>query len=313
MTLRALPLLLALGLAACGGGEEPLPEAADVENLRERPTAEQALYLAAYEIGQQVHQRDTTFNADAFLRGLRAGFDADSAYALPYALGYQQGLDLQNQVRADTTLAADLGLYVAGFREGLEDREPRLTRAESQAVSEQMQLSQLRREALTNPQAQEFLAQLETTGAAADSFLTANAARDSVETLPSGVQYIVREAGSGERPAPGDRVLVNYTGMLADGTVFDSSQGQPVDFELGEGLIPGMSQAVQQMPLGSRWRIFIPPSLGYGMQGVPRSPIGPNSVLVFDVELLDILDPVGEGTEAPALDQPQAIPPPPEQ
>src|SRR5690606_19159653 len=176
--------------------------------------------------------------------------------ALPYALGYQQGLDLRNQVRQDTTLSADLGLYVAGFREGLEDREPRLTRAESQAVSEQMQLNQLRREALTNPQAQEFLAQLETTGAAADSFLTANAARDSVETLPSGVQYIVREAGSGERPAPGDRVLVNYTGMLADGTVFDSSQGQPVDFELGEGLIPGMSQAVQQMPLGSRWRIF---------------------------------------------------------
>src|SRR5690606_6886932 len=128
---RALPLLLAaaLGLAACGG-EERVPEAADVENLRERPTVEQALYLAAYEIGQQVREQDTTFNVDAFLRGLRAGFETDSATALPYALGYQQGIEPANQPRLDSTLSADLGLYVAGFREGYEDRERRLTQAE---------------------------------------------------------------------------------------------------------------------------------------------------------------------------------------
>src|SRR5690606_16231894 len=194
---RALPLLLAaaLGLAACGG-EERVPEAADVENLRERPTVEQALYLAAYEIGQQVREQDTTFNVDAFLRGLRAGFDTDSATPPPSALGYQQGIELANQTRLDSTLSADLGLYVAGFREGYEDRERRLTQAEAQAVSEEMQLSQLRRDALTNPQAQEYLTELESSRAAADSFLTANAARDSVETLPSGVQYVVLEEGS---------------------------------------------------------------------------------------------------------------------
>jgi FKBP-type peptidyl-prolyl cis-trans isomerase len=282
-----------------------VPEAADVENLRERPTVEQALYLAAYEIGQQVREQDTTFNVDAFLRGLRAGFETDSATALPYALGYQQGIELANQTRLDSTLSADLGLYVAGFREGYEDRERRLTQAEAQAVSEEMQLSQLRRDALTNPQAQEYLTELESSRAAADSFLTANAARDSVETLPSGVQYVVLEEGSGDSPVEGDRVLVTYTGMLADGTVFDSSQGQPVDFEIGEGLIPGMSEALKQMRIGSHWRLYIPPNLAYGMQGVPRSPIGPNAVLVFDVTLVDIMDPVDTGTEAPALSEPQ--------
>lgn len=309
MTLRALFVLVAaLGLAACGGGEEPLPEAANVEALRERPTAEQALYLAAYEIGQQVRQQDTTFNVDAFLRGLRAGFEADSALALPYALGYQQGLDLQNQVRTDTSLSGDLGLYVAGFQEGVADRERRLTPAEEQAVSEAMQMNQLRREALTNPQAQQFLAEIESSAAVADSFLTANAARDSVQTLPSGVQYIVREAGAGESPEEGDRVVVTYTGQLPDGTVFDSSQGQPVDFAIGE-TVPGFDEALQNMQIGSTWRIFLPPSLAYGVQGNPRGGIGPNSVLIFDVSLVDILDPVSEGgTAAPAVGAPQVQP-----
>ena len=311
MPLRALPLLLVvvLGLAACDR-EEPVPQAADVENLHDRPTAEQALYLAAYQIGQQVRGQDSTFNMDAFLRGLRAGFDTDSATALPYALGYQQGIELKNQVRQDSTLSGDLGLYVAGFREGYEDHERRLTQAEEQAVSEEMQLNQLRREALTNPQAQQYLSQIEASQAAADSFLTANAARDSVQTLPNGVQYVVLEQGSGDRPADGDRVLVTYTGMLADGTEFDSSQGQPVDFEIGEGLIPGMGEALKQMPIGSHWRLYIPPRLAYGMQGVPRSPIGPNAVLVFDVTLVDIMDQVAadSGTAAPALSNPQAQP-----
>jgi FKBP-type peptidyl-prolyl cis-trans isomerase len=298
----------AFGLAACGG-EEPLPEAANVENLRERPVAERALYLAAFEIGQQVRQQDTTFNVDAFLRGLRAGFETDSATALPYALGYQQGLDLQNQIRSDSTLSGDLGLYAAGFREGFEDRERRLTRAEEQQVQEEMQLNQLRREAAENPQAQEFLDELDRTQAAADSFLTANAARDSVQTMPNGLQYIVLEEGTGDSPTDGDRVLVIYAGTLTDGTEFDSSQGQPVDFEIGEGLIAGMSEALKQMRIGGHWRLYIPPALAYGMQGIPRSPIGPNAVLVFDLQLLDILDPVAEGTGAPALTDPQAVPP----
>src|SRR5690606_2686482 len=136
-----------------------------------------ALYLAAYEIGQQVREQDTTFNVDAFLRGLRAGFETDSATALPYALGYQQGIELANQTRLDSTLSADLGLYVAGFREGYEDRERRLTQAEAQAVSEEMQLSQLRRDALTNPQAQEHLTELEPSRAGADSVRPAHPAR----------------------------------------------------------------------------------------------------------------------------------------
>jgi FKBP-type peptidyl-prolyl cis-trans isomerase len=173
-----------------------------------------------------------------------------------------------------------------------------------------MQLNQLRREAATNPEAQAFLASLDSTRASADSFMTANRARDSVQVMPNGVQYVVLEAGSatGESPEEGDRVLVVYTGMLADGTPFDSSNGEPVDFEIGEGLITGMREALKQMKIGSHWMLYIPPELAYGMQGVPRSPIGPNAVLIFDVQLIDILEPVAEGTEAPALSQPQVQP-----
>lgn len=309
MIFRALLFLLVapFALAACGG-EEPLPDVADVENLRERPVSEQALYLTAFQIGEQIRQSDSTFNVDQFLRGFRAGFEADSATGVPYAVGYQQGLQLQFEARSDSSLSTELGVFAAGLREGFEGRERRLTPAEEQQIQEQMQMSQIRREAATNPQAQAYLDELDRSQARADSFLTANAARDSVQTMENGVQYVVLEEGAGESPEDGERVLVTYTGSLADGTVFDSSQGQPVDFEIGEGIIAGMREALKQMKLGSRWRLYIPPALGYGMQGMQGSPIGPNAVLVFDLTLVDVLDPVAEGTEAPALGQPQVAP-----
>ena len=314
MTPRALLFLLvaAFAFAACSG-EESVPDTADVENLRERPTAERALYLAAYEIGEQIRQQDSTFNVDAFLRGLGAGFESDSATGVPYALGYQQGLELAIQARADSSLSSDITLYVSGFREGFSGDESRLTPAEVRQVQEEMQMGQLRRDARSDPQAQAYLSTLEQTQAQADSFLTANAARDSVETTPSGLQYVVLQPGSGESPEDGDRVLVTYRGMLADGMEFDSSEGQPVDFEIGPDLIAGMNEALKAMRIGERRRLYIPPDLAYGMQGVPRSPIRPNSVLIFDLSLVDILDPVQEGAGAPALGQPQVQPARPQQ
>jgi FKBP-type peptidyl-prolyl cis-trans isomerase len=303
-----LLLVFAFALAGCG---DDAPEAADVENIGERPVEERALYLAAFEIGEQIRQQDSTFNVDAFLQGLRAGFEVDSASGVPYALGYQQGLELAIQTRADTSLSPDLSLYVAGFMEGFEGRERRLTAADIRTVQEEMQMRQLRRDAATDPQAQAYLEELQRSEASADSFLTANAARDSVQTTASGLQYVVLQPGTGESPEEGDRVLVTYTGTLVDGTPFDGSEGQPVDFEIGEDLIAGMNEALTSMRVGERRRLYIPPALGYGMQGVPRSLIRPNSVLVFDLTLNDVLDPVpeqGQGTQAPAVGEPQVLP-----
>ncbi len=122
------------------------------------------------------------------------------------------------------------------------------------------------------------------------TFLTGNKAVKGVFTTPSGLQYMVLRQGTGPRPKPGDNVRVNYRGTLLDGTVFDSSydRGQPAEFPLG-GVIAGWQEGLALMPVGAKYRFWIPGELGYGAQGSPGGPIGPNAVLVFDVELMGIL------------------------
>ena len=119
-------------------------------------------------------------------------------------------------------------------------------------------------------------------------FLAANKNKPGVVTLPSGLQYTVLKEGSGARPTPTDKVKCNYEGSLTDGTVFESSykSGQPVTFAVN-GVIPGWTEALQLMGVGSKWRLFIPSNLAYGDQGSGK--IKPGSTLIFDVELLDIV------------------------
>jgi FKBP-type peptidyl-prolyl cis-trans isomerase FklB len=122
------------------------------------------------------------------------------------------------------------------------------------------------------------------------AFLDANSKKDSVVTLPSGLQYIVLHEGKGNKPATSDRIKVHYTGTLIDGTIFDSSyqRNQPAEFNVGE-VIPGWTEAMQLMSVGSKWRIFIPENLAYGSQSPQGSAIKPFSTLIFEVELLDIV------------------------
>jgi FKBP-type peptidyl-prolyl cis-trans isomerase FklB len=122
------------------------------------------------------------------------------------------------------------------------------------------------------------------------AFLEANAKKDSVVTLPSGLQYIVLKEGKGKKPTMNDRIKVNYSGKLIDGTVFDSSydRKEPAEFVVGQ-VIPGWVEAMQLMNEGSKWRIFIPQELAYGMRG--QRNIKPYSTLIFDVELLQVLPP----------------------
>jgi FKBP-type peptidyl-prolyl cis-trans isomerase FklB len=115
-----------------------------------------------------------------------------------------------------------------------------------------------------------------------------NAKREGITTLASGLQFEVLTAGEGAKPSREDTVRTHYHGTLIDGTVFDSSyeRGQPAEFPVG-GVIAGWTEALQLMNAGSKWRLYVPSELAYGAQGVGSIP--PHSVLVFDVELLDVL------------------------
>jgi FKBP-type peptidyl-prolyl cis-trans isomerase FklB len=120
-------------------------------------------------------------------------------------------------------------------------------------------------------------------------FLAANKTKPGVVTLPSGLQYTVIKQGTGAKPAITDQVRVHYHGTLIDGRVFDSSieRGQPIELAVN-GVIPGWTEALQLMPVGSKWKLFIPSNLAYGDQQAGPM-IAPGSTLIFDVELLDIV------------------------
>lgn len=121
-----------------------------------------------------------------------------------------------------------------------------------------------------------------------EQFLSENSGREGVTTLPSGLQYEILQAGNGPCPEASSRVTVHYEGRLTNGHVFDSSykRNQPASFGVRQ-VIPGWTEGLQLMPLGSKWRLVIPPDLGYGARGAGSS-IPPHSVLIFDVELLGI-------------------------
>jgi len=123
---------------------------------------------------------------------------------------------------------------------------------------------------------------------AGEAFLAENKNKEDVKTLPSGLQYQVLQEGNGKSPAKTDTVTTHYHGTLIDGTVFDSSyeRGQPATFPVN-GVIAGWTEALQLMKEGAKWRLFIPSELAYGSQGAGDD-IGPNTALIFDVELLSV-------------------------
>jgi FKBP-type peptidyl-prolyl cis-trans isomerase len=125
--------------------------------------------------------------------------------------------------------------------------------------------------------------------AAGTAYLEQNRAKPGVTTTASGLQYEVLRAGDGERPSAESVVRIHYRGTLIDGTEFDSSygRGEPAEFPI-DGVIAGFSEALRLMPVGSQWRIVIPSDIAYGPSG--SGPIGPNSTLIFEIELLEIVD-----------------------
>lgn len=193
-----------------------------------------------------------------------------------YGLGYNLGASMASQ----GGIEADLDAIVAGIKDGLAFEEPRVS--EQRLVEAFQSLEQRASEAASSPDAAANLA----TGL---SWLEENAQRPEVMVQNSGLQYEVLENGPEDAPSPGpdSTVRVHYHGTLIDGTVFDSSinRGEPVSFPV-ERVIDGWTEALQLMSVGDRWRLFIPPHLGYGPRGTGRIPS--NAVLIFEVELLGI-------------------------
>jgi len=193
---------------------------------------------------------------------------------------YAIGLNVGKGLRRDS-VDVDPKILLRGLEDALADDKLLLTDDEIRTVLGDLQ-KQVRER-----QEEKRLALVETNKKEGDAFLATNKTKEGVVTLPSGLQYKVMVAGTGAKPSATDSVVCNYRGTLLDNTEFDSSykRGQPATFTVG-GVIKGWSEALQLMPVGSKWQLFIPPDLAYGERG--QGPIGPNATLVFEVELVSI-------------------------
>jgi FKBP-type peptidyl-prolyl cis-trans isomerase FklB len=204
--------------------------------------------------------------------------------ALNDKASYAFGLNLARNFK-EQEVPINLDYVVRGMSDGMAGSPSLLTDEEIQATMEAFQ------QQMTAQQQAKQAAASEKNQKDADAFLAQNKTRAGVTTTESGLQYEVLTAGTGPKPAATDRVKVHYKGTLLDGSTFDSSyeRGQPASFPV-RGVIPGWTEALQLMPVGSKWKVFIPPALAYGDRGAGNR-IGPNSALTFEVELLEILPP----------------------
>ena len=206
---------------------------------------------------------------------------------------YAIGLNIGRGMRKDA-VDIDPNILSRGLKDGLAGGKPLLTDEEAKTALMVLQ-SDVRKK-----QADKMLMVGETNKKEGEEFLAANKPKEGVVTLPSGLQYKILKEGAGPKPSATDSVVCNYRGTLLNDTEFDSSykRGQPATFPVG-GVIKGWTEALQLMPVGSKWQLFVPSELAYGQRG-PSPEIGPNSTLIFEVELLSIQD-KATGSQPPAV------------
>jgi len=197
-------------------------------------------------------------------------------------ISYGMGSGLGQRIKQEP-FGINVDAFAQGVRDAVEGNEPLMSQEE---IMKEMQSFQQKQQAAASAEAEQAgLANLEQ----GKAYLVENAKAEGVTTTASGLQYKVITAGEGAIPAASDTVEVHYAGTLIDGTEFDSSytRGQTVSFPVG-GVIPGWTEALQLMPVGSKWQLAIPSDLAYGAGGTGGGPIGPNATLLFDVELIAI-------------------------
>ncbi len=211
------------------------------------------------------------FAADASAPALETVEDKVS-----YSIGSDLGKNLKRQ-----GITINPAIFAKGMEDGMRGGKLLMTEAEMKQV-----LSDFEKE-MMNKRASEFNKKAEENKAKGEAFLKENKSKKGVVTLPSGLQYKIIKEGTGTKPGKEDTVTVEYTGRLLSGEVFDSTEkaGKPVSFKLNQ-VIPGWTEALQLMPVGSTWELYIPAKLAYGSRNVGGS-IGPNETLIFNVHLID--------------------------
>ena len=190
-----------------------------------------------------------------------------------YAIGYQLGQDVGRR-----NLDVDPAALTEAVRDGLAAAEPRLSREQMQAaVVNRLQAQLEKKQRLAGENRQK-----------GQTFLSENKLNEGIVETSSGLQYQVLEPGDGRKPAADSRVTVHYRGTLLDGTEFDSSlsRGEPTDLRVNQ-VIPGWQEALQLMPEGAKWKVFVPADLAYGDKGAGDA-IGPGETLIFEIQLISV-------------------------
>jgi FKBP-type peptidyl-prolyl cis-trans isomerase len=215
-----------------------------------------------------------------------------------YALGVELAAGFKYQ-RMDV----DLPLIIRGMRDAFANEDTKLAMPPKEIAATLKQYGEDRKRGLEH--AMQMVS--DKNKKAGEDFVAQNAKKDGVVTLPSGLQYKVLKEGDGKKPTIEDSVVCQYRGTLVDGTEFDSSykQDKPVTLPI-KAVIKGWREALQLMPVGSKWQLAVPPQLGYGERG-SGGRIGPNATLVFEMELISIGDAAGASVQAPAEAEKKAI------
>lgn len=222
-----------------------------------------------------------SFFSIALIMNLSAQYNQEVSYEKTLknatdSLSYSFGVLIGNNLRTQGVQEINQSLFIQGFNNGYLNQDTLISMEVCNSFVQNYFNKQISDEASMNLQK-------------SAEFLVANQAKDSVVTLPSGLQYKILAPGEGESPIAADQVRVHYTGTFIDGKVFDSSieRNEPIVFGVDQ-VIPGWTEALQLMKPGARWMLYIPPALAYGEQGA-GGVIGPNQALIFEVQLIEIV------------------------
>ncbi|AHE66750.1 FKBP-type peptidyl-prolyl cis-trans isomerase N-terminal domain-containing protein [Legionella oakridgensis] len=210
-----------------------------------------------------------------------AATDASSLTTDTDKLSYSIGIDLGKNFKRQG-IEINPQAMVQGLQDGISGNKQQLTEEQMKDV-----LTKFQRDLMTKRTA-EYNKKAEDNKKKGEEFLEQNKSKEGVVTLPSGLQYKILKAGDGQKPVKEDTVTVEYTGRLINGEVFDSTEknGKPASFKLSQ-VIPGWTEALQLMPAGSVWEVYVPSDLAYGSRSV-GGPIGPNETLIFKIHLISV-------------------------
>jgi FKBP-type peptidyl-prolyl cis-trans isomerase FklB len=281
----AVMAILVAGFVACGNSTPKASLKNDVDTMSYAIGLAQSQGLKEYLVGSM--GVDTAYMSE-FIKGLNEGVNAgENKKKAAYFAGIQIGQQISNRMMKginhelfgeDSTKTISLKNFMAGFIGGVTGKKGLMTMDEAQETAQRK---------MQEVKAREMEKKFGANKEAGEKFLAANAKKEGVKTLPSGLQYKVLKEGTGAIPTDTSLVKVHYEGRLVNDTIFDSSykRGEPTTFRCNQ-VIKGWTEALCHMPAGSVWEVYIPQELAYGER--QQSKIDPFSALIFKIELLEV-------------------------